>query len=409
MLDNDHSGERDKARRSGVEVIELWTRERLIVRAGNVIIRDDPNPYADGRIPFDVVTIMPSVNDIWGISLMWALRDPQALIQSLDNAAMDQIKLSLDPPRAVDTTDYLDNAERKWYPGQVYPSRSPKDAVVPLRSSVVDPFTAQQSIIGVRNTVKEITGITDELAGSSKADTATEAALNQRQSKGRIGQTLKFVDAAWSRIAQMMLRLDQQYLDLSVPIRIMGGPNDADWRHISPKEIGGQWDVRPRASSERVVKELHRQNIMEAMNALGPHVGATTPAGMTIDITPFAQELAESFGFPKEKVIVSADLARTERQKDVVKDAEAQAAAAQMMPQEQMAPPAEAPPEPDLIAQAQSKLFTSVNYKDLPDAAQASLLEEIGLPSEGVEDDNRNPTSRRPTAHTNSVDRCLPW
>jgi hypothetical protein len=52
--------------------------------------------------------------------------------------------------------------------------------------------------------------------------------------------------------------------------------------------------------------------------------------------------------------------------------------------------------QPSLIEQAQSKLFSSINYKDLPYAAQKAMLEDIGLPSDGVESDNQNPT--RPNA-----------
>lgn len=396
QLDNDKSGERDKARRKGIHVVELWTRDRVMVRANGRIIRDDPNPHPYGRLPFEVVRLLPSLNDVWGISLMWALRDPQALVQSLDNAAMDSIKFQLDPPRAVDTDDPA-NAEREWMPGQVFPSRNPQDAVKTLGGAGIDPNSAQAAIQFIRDITKQITGITDELAGASTADTATQAALNDRAAKGRMGVMLRLVDAAWARVATGFLQLDQKYLDLSVPVKVMG-PGRSDWKHIAPSEIAGQWDARPKNSSERVVKELHRENLMNAINALGAFAERTTPSGMTIDITPFAEELAESFGVSKERVVVPADQMRHQHEQDAVSMARGQAAAMAIMPPQPPAPVAPTPeqPEPSLIEQAQSKLFSSVNYKDLPDAAQAAMLEQIGLPADGVEDDNANPT--RPNA-----------
>lgn len=399
-LDNDHSGERDKARRKGLEVVELWTRDRIMVRANGVIIRNDPNPHPYGRLPFEVIRLIPSLNDVWGISLMWALRDPQSLIQSLDNAAMDQIKFVLDPPRAVDSDDPT-NETREWEPGAVYPSRNPGDAVKLLNGSIIDPNSAQAAINNVRALTKQISGITDELSGQSQADTATQAAMNQRQSKGRVGVMMTSVDSGWARIAQMFLQLDQKYLDLSVPVRVMG--EKAEWRHLRPSEIGGLWDVRPKNSSERIVKELHRENLMNAIAALGAFADRTTAAGKTIDVTPFAEELAESFGFAKERVVVDAALMRAQRQADVVADAQAQAEAMKFMPP---APPAPAPiqpqqAEPSLIEQAQSKLFSSINYKDLPNEAQAAMLDQIGLPNAGVESDDDNPT--RPNAGKQSV------
>jgi hypothetical protein len=397
-LDNDKSGERDKARRKGIHVVELWTRDRLMVRANGVIIRDEPNPMPHGRLPFEVVRLLPSLNDVWGVSLIWALRDPQALIQSLDNAAMDNIKLALDPPRAVDVTDDASNVQREWMPGQVYPSRSPNDAVKTLSGANIDPNSAQAAIGSIRDITKQITGITDELAGQSSADSATQAALNDRAAKGRMGIMLRQVDQAWARVAQGFLALDQKYLDLSVPIKVMGSASRSHWKYVSPKEIAGQWDVRPKNSSERVVKELHRENLMNAINAIGAFAERTTPQGMTIDPTELIGELVETFGIPKERVVVNADMMRSQREKDAVSMARGQAAAMAIAPP----PPAPAPMpmpeqgEPSLIEQAQSKLFSSINYKDLPNAAQAAMLDQIGLPAEGVESDDDNPT--RPNA-----------
>lgn len=397
-LDNDKSGERDKARRQGLHVVEMWTRDRIMVRCNGKIIRDDPNPIPGGRLPFEVVRLLPSLNDVWGISLIWALRDPQALIQSLDNAAMDNIKLALDPPRAVDVSDDANNVNREWAPGAVFPTRNPSDAVKALSTLTMDPNGAQAAIQSIRDITKQITGINDELAGSSQADTATQAALNDRAAKGRMGIMLKQVDAAWARVAGGFLVLDQKYLDLSVPIKVMG-PARADWRHVAPAEIAGQWDVRAKNSSERIVKELHRENLMNAINAIGAFAERTTPSGMTVDLTPLIAELVETFGIPKDQVIVMADLMRQQREADAVSMAKGQAAAMAVMPPMPPAPapmPAPAPAEPSLIEQAQSKLFSSVNYKDLPDAAQAAMLEQIGLPSDGVDSDNQNPT--RPNA-----------
>lgn len=400
QLDNDKSGERDKARRKGLHVVELWTRDRIMVRCQGHIIRDDPNPHPYGRLPFEVVRLIPTLNDVWGVSLIWALRDPQALIQSLDNAAMDNIKLALDPPRAVDTTDDASNVQKEWMPGQVFPTRSPSDAVKALSAMVMDPNSAQAAIGSIRDITKQITGITDELAGASTADTATQAALNDRASKGRMGVMLRQVDEAWARVALGFLQLDQKYLDLSVPIRVMGGGQRANWKHLGPSEIAGQWDVRPKNSSERIVKELHRENLMNAINAVGAFAERTTPGGMTVDLAPLIAELVETFGIPKEQVLVPADQMRQQREADAVSMAKGQAAGMALMPPPPMAPPMPAPApqaeEPSLIEQAQSKLFSSINYKDLPDAAQRAMLEDIGLPSDGVEDDNQNPT--RPNA-----------
>lgn len=390
-LDNDYSGELDKARREGIEVVEMWTRDRWIVRAaGNVIILDKPNPFWHGRIPFEIITLLPSRTGPWGQSVVWTVQDVQDHLHTLDNASMDALKLQIDPPLAVSDDD-PENISRPFRPGERFlGQQTSKDIVDPIRMTGIDPYVSESAIGGVRAQMEYISGITREMAGQSDAGTATQAALNQRQAKGRVGVMLRSIDDSFARIAEMMLQLCQQFLNLSQPVKIMG-EKGSEWRHIAPREIAGLWDVRPKSSSERVVKELHRQNLMEGMNALLPAAGIATPAGRAIDITPFVEELAESFGMDKGRVVVDAQMMREQSQQDVISDGEAQAQVQQMM-----APPEDPNAEPDPMAETQMRLVQSMNYKDLPDAAQAKLLGDVGLPSDGVEDDNRNPT--RPNA-----------
>lgn len=391
QLDNDHSGERDKARRKGIEVIEMWSRDRLLVRAGGgTIIRDEPNPYKHGRLPFEVITLLPSLNDVWGISIMWALRDVQELIHSLDNASMDALKLQINPPLAIDVIDDDENSERPLFPGQRFPSRNAKDAVVPIRVTGTEPFVNQQAIQATREQLEYITGISKELAGASDSSTATQAALNQRQAKGRIGIMMRNIDAAFARCAEMILQLNQQYLDVSVPQKV-AGTEGAEWKLIAPAQIAGVWDVRPKNSSEQATKELHRQNLLECLNTLMPAMSAVLPSGKTVDITPILENLADSFNVEKERVLVDVSQLYAQRQQEAVAQsvagAQAQAEAMKILPPQ------------DPAAAAQHKMFESLNFKDLPTAAKGAMLQQAGLPADGVGDPTQDPaTMQNPLA-----------
>lgn len=382
-LDNDLVGERDKARREGIEVIEMWTRDRVVVRAaGSIIIRDDPNPYMHGRLPFEVAVIQPSLNDLWGHSVMWVVRDVQELLWTLDNASMDALKLAINPPIAVDITADMENTNRPLMPGQVYPVQgNAKDAVVPLRVTGAEPYVSEQAITGVRDLLKQTTGITDEMAGVSQANTATEAAINQRQAKGRVGIMLRSMDAAFARCAEMILQLNQQFLDFSKPVRVMG-QKGAEWKHIAPQQIAGMWDVRPKNSSERVVKELHRQNLIEAIGALMPMNGLVNPDGTTINVAPLMADLVETFNIMPDSVIVPMEQMLQQQSKQSLAAAQDQMAAMSMMPPAPEAAPApEAPPEqPDNI----NEQFR-VQYDKLDPDAKIDLLRQVGLSTSGVE------------------------
>lgn len=385
-LDNDYSGEREQARRSGIEVVEMWTRDRWIVRAaGNTIILDEPNPFWHGRLPFEVVTLMPSRNDIWGQSIIWTVQDVQSHLHTLDNASMDALKLMIDPPLAVSADD-PENMGRPTRPGERFiATAGTKDVFEPLRLTGIDPFVSDGVISNARSQMENISGITREMSGQSNADTATQAAMNQRQSKGRVGVMLRSIDDSFARVAEMILQLCQQFLNLSEPVKVLG-EDGAAWRHIAPKEIAGLWDVRPKNSTERVAKELRLQNLMEGLSSLMPGAGIASPSGKSLDLTPIYEEIAENLGL-RGKIVVDANQMREQRAADIIAEGQAQ---------QQAAPPAPeapaGPPEPTVREQLQK----SINYKDLPDAAQADLLRDAGLSPEGVEDDNRNPT--RPNA-----------
>lgn len=385
VFDNDHSAERERAFRKDHEIVEMWTRDRVIVVADEkVVIRDDPNPYRHGRLPFTIARVLPTLNDVWGQSLMWAVRDPQELLWTLDNANIDALKLQLDPPMAVSGNDPdLDGFELK--PGARLKAKDPNNSFRIIETAGVDRYTSEQAIRELRERLKFISGITDEIAGVSQSETATEAALNQRQSKGRIGIMLRVIDRAFAECAEMIVQLNQQYLDLSQAVRIMGPMGEPEWRHIAPREIAGMWHVRPRNSSERVVKELYRQNNLELFAAIQPMIGAVTPDGKTINHGPIARKIVESFDYHPDEVLVDARMLFEQRAQEMMADAAAQAEAQKMLPP----PPEAAPPPQPEQPNIQHRILESIKFEKLGPQAQADLLERVGLSSADVQQEEQ--------------------
>lgn len=378
--DNDAGGEVERQRTKGIEVIEMWTHNRVIVRAGgSFIIRNDERVDPIPGLPFDVVTILPALNDVWGMSLMQLLRDPQEHTWTLENGSLNLLKLALDPPRSVDVISDPDNADRAWKPGQTFPtSMTAKDAVQTLNVQGIDPLGSLSAVAQQREVMEYITGITSEVSGQSNADTATQAALNQRQAKGRIGKMIASTNRAWSGVAKKFLLLDQAFMDYTKPVKMLGQRGD-EWVHVSPQMIGGEWNPRPKASTQDAIKELTKQNLSEFLSVALPVNGMVSASGKAIDWAPIVEQLAELNGIPAQSVVVDAQQLFEAQQEQTVAEAEAQAAAQAALP-----PEPEGPPDP------QVKIFESMSYKDLPDGAQAAMLESIGLPSDNVAEDNEN-------------------
>jgi hypothetical protein len=387
QYDNDYAGELQSARSKGIECIEMWTHDRVIVRAGSgIIIRNDERVDPIPGLPFTIVKIIPTLNDVWGMSLMQLVRDPQEHLWTLRNAALNGLKLMMDPPRSIDIMSDPDNADRAWRPGQVFPTTmAARDAVELLRVQGIDPMVSQSAVASEQETMEYITGLTRDLAGSSSADTATQAALNQRQAKGRIAKMVACVNRAWCDVARMFLLLDQVFMDYSKPVKVMGA-RGAEWHTVTPQMIGGLWNPKPKAASMDAMRELTKQNLMEWLSNALPVNGMVSPSGKALDWAPIMEQLAELNSINPDTVVVDAAELFASQDAQSMAAAESQAKANQLL-----APPPE--PESDASAWAQNlRVFESVKYEDLPPAAQAATLTNMGLPSDGVGDLALDPT-----------------
>lgn len=383
-FDNDNSGEIAAARRKGIEVIEMWTHDRVIARACGLIIRNDERTDPINGLPCELIRILPSLVDPGGMSLMQLVRDPQEHLWSLRNGALNGLKLMLDPPRSIDIMSDPDNADKVWKPGQTYTTTmAAKDAVELLRVSGIDPLVSQTAIASEQDVMEYITGITRGVSGAENASTATVGALNSRASRGRIGKMIASVNRSWCNVAKMFLLLDQAFMDYSKPVKILG-PKGKEWVHVSPQMIGGDWNPTPKASSNDAIKELSKQNVLEMLNTLMPLNGFVSPGGKAIDWTPLVVKLAELEGLNAAEVIVDAASLFESQRAQTLAQASAQSEAMAM----QQPPPEESPP--NMVEGAQARLYETINYKDLPNDAQRAMLESIGLPSTGVTQDDKN-------------------
>lgn len=309
FFSNDAAGERRKSYNSDtIEIIEMWTRSRLIVVAGGgVVIRNDRNPFFHGLIPFVVAKTENSVNGIWGDSEVHNIAPLQEQIWFLENAQIDSLKLDMNPPLAIDVSDDPSNAQKDVRPGQVYIGRSgnARDIVSPMNVTGISFGEADNAIASLQDRIEFVTGITKAISGMMDTSTATEASINQRQAKGRIGAKLSTLNVAFSRVAELFLQLNQQFLSPFKAVRIMGG-SGVEWKYVDPVSIAGLWDVRAKNSSELAIVEIKRQNSIEAMNALMPLAGGdfVTPSGKVVNIEPAIKDLAESFNWTDAEILV---------------------------------------------------------------------------------------------------------
>src|SRR4029079_9644575 len=111
-----------------IEVLEYWTPERVITVANRtILLKDRPNPFWNGRLPFVVCSSMPDAFQIPGLSVVEALAQLQEMLWTLQNQRLDVVRMlanlitlirsDVDDPEAF---EWAPNAQ--WFvedPGQV--------------------------------------------------------------------------------------------------------------------------------------------------------------------------------------------------------------------------------------------------------------------------------------------------
>lgn len=268
------------------EVIEKWTRDRLVVIVDRrEIVRDIENPYWHGQIPFVMAVTQPDVDKMVGLSEVWSIESLQEAIWTTQNAAYDALRLTLDPAIAMDERDPR-LKEFEMEPGARMFTGNPKGAFEVINIGQAQAYVNGSETDRMRAQMEMTTGINSSVAGSSNEGTATEAAMNLRQGKSRIALKVSNVDRAFARAAEMFIALDQQFVDADRVIRIVG--DGAEWDQVSPQDIAGAFDVKPRNSTDRTLKELAREQSLNLLNTFAQF------AGKGVNIWPLLNKAAEA-------------------------------------------------------------------------------------------------------------------
>ena len=106
-------------KRSGkFAVWERWSRDgTIMVMCGSVVLRDDPNPYFHGDIPFAIFRSQPTPRSMVGISEVEKIEHLQEAMWTRDNQRIDAVSLALNTVLIIDPT--IPNARSiSFQPGQ---------------------------------------------------------------------------------------------------------------------------------------------------------------------------------------------------------------------------------------------------------------------------------------------------
>lgn len=112
-----------------VEVLIYYTKNRIIWILGREWVAfNDPNPY--GFIPFDFAPCFIFLSRFYAISYPDMLENPQRYSEALYNARLNELALSINPPKVKKQGGLLLPSQERYYPGQTFQVQNPKDDVL---------------------------------------------------------------------------------------------------------------------------------------------------------------------------------------------------------------------------------------------------------------------------------------
>lgn len=297
-------------RKNRVEIIEYWTRDRLIVLANRmVVIRDEPNPFWHGKLPFVLANPNVDLYSLEGLSDVDLVLDLQAARWELLNQTIDNTRLLNNAIiMARDTID--DPGKLRFAPGELWLVSDPAEVMMWTPNHNVT-STALEMDERLAKDFQDITGAIPYLSGAGDGtvdqNTATGISVIQNMASRRIGLKKNMIGYAHIEIGVQQIALNQQFL--SVPERIRIEKEDGyEFETVGPQEIQGDLDYELENANESLNRQQARQEATQLFQAF---VNPATfqvfqMAGKTYNPVPFGERLCDAFDIKNTSEIFMA-------------------------------------------------------------------------------------------------------
>ena len=178
---------------------------RRVVKIGQFIVEDGPNPYEDGKYPWVVWRNYLNPRMFWGISEVLQSKGPQRVFNKLVSFALDVVTLMGNPIWVVDDTADIDTENLFNQPGLIVEkaagSEVRRESGVQLQPFVLDLITRMETWFN------GMTGTADVSQGVRPAGVTAASAIDllQEAAETRLRQKSRNLDATLQQLGQMYL------------------------------------------------------------------------------------------------------------------------------------------------------------------------------------------------------------
>lgn len=284
-----------------IEILEMWgtvpseyapdgVLQRVITVANRrYLMRNKPNPYNHGMLPFVVFTPTPDMHYFYAPGKAEVVEKLQIVANRYLNQSLDAADLLIDPMWFYNRAAGLVTKNLYARPGKFIPiNGNPSEMIQPVKQDLSGLTVADAKIAQMRMLGNMGTGIVDDavagLQGTDQRQTAREF-VGRREAAGTrlLLESRLYEEMMLEPMANMFVALDKQFLELPVEVLILGDgamldpvtqtPIPQSRERLSGYDLSPNYAARALGASVGLSKGMQQQSLVQLLTAMGGPLG----------------------------------------------------------------------------------------------------------------------------------------
>ena len=316
-----------------IEILEMWgtipseyapdgVMQRVITVANRrYLMRNKPNPYNHGLLPFVAFTPTPDMHYFYAPGKGEVVEKIQIVANRYLNQSLDAADLLVDPMWFYNRAAGLVTKNLYARPGKFVPvNGNPSEMVQPVQHNVQGLTIADDKIGQMRMLANMGTGIQDDvvagLQGADSRQTAREF-VGRREAAGTrlLLESRIYEEMLLEPMANMFVALDKQFLELPVEVLILGDgalldpvtqtPIPGSRERLNGYDLTPNYAARALGASVGLSKGMQQQALVQLLGAMGTPIGQAVMG--QINVVNFWRSIFRAFDVPNINEIFMQD------------------------------------------------------------------------------------------------------
>lgn len=284
-----------------IEILEYWgkvpsefapdgvTSRVITVANRRYVLRNRPNPYNHGKLPFVAYSPTPDLHYFYAMGKAEVVEKLQIVGNRYLNQSLDAADLMIDPMWFYDRSAGLITRNLYSRPGRfIGVNGNPANVVSPMQPYMQGLTVADSKLAQVREFLQMGTGIVDDavqgMGGTDSRQTAREF-IGRREAAGTrlMLESRIYEETMLEPIANFFAALSKQFLEPPVEVLILGDgaqidpvtnmPIPASRETLSAYDLFPSYSARALGATMGLSKQMQQQNLLSLLQALASPLG----------------------------------------------------------------------------------------------------------------------------------------